>query len=42
MSACEGIALNPVNGDIYIVNYDGGSVTFYAGGSNGNVRPLVR
>jgi hypothetical protein len=32
------IALDPVNGDIYVG--DGNSVLFYAAGSNGNVAPL--
>jgi 6-phosphogluconolactonase (cycloisomerase 2 family) len=39
-----GIALDPVNGDIYVANYFGpdsdGSVTFYAPAANGNVAPL--
>ena len=42
-----GIALDPVNGDIYVANYYGpgsesaGSVTAYAPGSNGNVAPIA-
>jgi hypothetical protein len=41
----SGIALNPVNGDIYVVNEDGGpsgvgSVTIYAPGATGNVAPI--
>ncbi|MGA8532994.1 MAG: hypothetical protein WB615_02665 [Candidatus Tumulicola sp.] len=41
-----GVAIDPVNGDIYVENYcplksgGRGSVTFYAPGSNGNVAPL--
>lgn len=40
-----GVAIDPVNGDIYVDNYaggasGGGSVTFYAPGSDGNVAPL--
>jgi len=41
----EGIALDPVNGDIYVANSNGGpsdrgTVTIYAPGSNGNVAPI--
>jgi len=41
----DGIALDPVNGDIYVANGNGGSnlggtVTIYAPGSNGNVAPI--
>jgi len=40
-----GIGVNPVNGDIYVANIEGGpsefgSITFYAPGSNGNVAPV--
>ncbi|MGB8909624.1 MAG: NHL repeat-containing protein [Candidatus Cybelea sp.] len=40
-----GIALDPVNGDIYVANHgvfkeDLGSVTVYSAGSNGNVAPI--
>jgi len=42
--APEGIALNPLNGDIYVTNAAGGpsgngSITFYSPGSNGDVAP---
>jgi len=40
-----GVAIDPLNGDIYVENYQGGpsgggTVNFYAPGSNGNVAPL--
>lgn len=40
-----GIALNPVNGDIYVTNRQGGSslvgsITIYSSGSSGNVAPI--
>lgn len=41
----SGIALDPVNGDIYVTNYNycpscAGSVESWASGSNGNVAPI--
>lgn len=40
----SGVAIDRINGDIYVENYagssSGGSVTFYAPGSDGNVAPL--
>ncbi|MBV9085125.1 MAG: hypothetical protein JOZ62_20815 [Acidobacteriaceae bacterium] len=47
VSGPAGIALDPVNGDIYIVNENGGLaspppyITSYSAGSNGNVTPLA-
>ena len=43
--APQGIAINPVNGDIYVSNSArsasyGGSITIYEAGSNGNASPL--
>ncbi len=41
LDAPQGIALAPVNGDIYIANTDGKSVTVYASDANGNVAPTA-
>lgn len=46
LSRPYGIAVDPVNGDIYVANGFGGSttagsITVYAPGSNGNVPPLA-
>jgi DNA-binding beta-propeller fold protein YncE len=41
LDAPQGIALDPVNGDIYIANTNGKSVTVYASNANGNVAPAA-
>jgi DNA-binding beta-propeller fold protein YncE len=46
LSNPQGVALDPVNGDIYVANFDGtgpsgeGSITIYSPGSHGNVAPI--
>jgi hypothetical protein len=40
LSGPAGIAINPVNGNIYVLNDGNYSVTIYAPGSTGNVAPI--
>ena len=40
LSAPAGVAINPLNGNIYVLNDGNYSVTMYAPGSTGNVAPI--